>query len=236
MARCFTLQLSQEELNVVASVVDSSLNVQQSLAETDREKAVGALRGAQVEKDKHYPENVVLKRDIPLTPLEKRKKKKTSNWPSAQEDRDKLKRRTAERRAQGIPSPFGRVSVSGMEYLPSPGEKIVLAKVKSQVAQLVGAAPETLSSPAAVVSMIKAGVADRRLHTQDGVGISISIRDDTKPIEIKFGGGLIVAPDLLEAGEAVAFDRRHAHREPVGDFRRTLFFAHGDAGSLIDGM
>ena len=227
MARCFVLELSEQELKVVASVVDNSLNVQQSLEESNREKALGSLRGAQVEKDHNHPENVVIRRDIPLASMEKREKKKKSNWPFASGDRDRLKRRTAERRAQGIPSPFGRVSVSGRQYFPSPGEKLVLEKVKSQVAELVGAPPESLSTPAAVISMIKVDAADRRLYTQDGLGISISVRDDTKPIEIRFGGGLTVAPDLLEAGEALVFDRRQAHREPTGDFRRTLFFTHG---------
>ena len=75
--------------------------------------------------------------------------------------------------------------------------------------------------------MIPTGSTDRRLHTRDGMGVTISLRDNTKPLEIMIGGGPPVAPDLLEAGEAIAFDRRHGHREPEGDWRRTLFFSHG---------
>ena len=73
-----------------------------------------------------------------------------------------------------------------------------------------------------VVSMIAAGSSDRRLHTRPGVGITISLHDETKPLEI---GGPNAAPDLLDQGEAIFFDRRQAHREPEGDFRRTLFFS-----------
>ena len=43
MARCFSLELSKEELDVLSSVVDSSLNVQPALTEPDRDKAVEAL-------------------------------------------------------------------------------------------------------------------------------------------------------------------------------------------------
>ena len=71
--------------------------------------------------------------------------------------------------------------------------------------------------------MIAAGSSDRRLHTREGVGITISLHDETKPLEI---GGPNAAPDLLDQGEAIFFDRRQAHREPEGDFRRTLFFSH----------
>jgi len=226
MASCFTVELSKEELNMVASMVDSTLNVQPALAEPSREKAVDVLEGAQIQKDKRYPENVVKRRKIKLPSTEPLRKRK-SNWPAAKEGRARLKSRTAELRAQGVPSPFGRVSVSGKEYLPSPREKTVLKKLKAQVASLVGTAPETLSSPQAVVSMIAAGSSDRRLHTREGVGITISLHNQTKPLEIMISGGPNVAPDLLDRGEAICFDRRQAHREPEGDFRRTLFFSHG---------
>jgi len=227
MASCFTLELSKEELDIVATIVDSSLNVRPALAESSREKAVDVLEGAQIMKDKRYPENVVKRRKIVIPSAELPPRKKKSNWPIAKEGRARLKSRTAELRAQGVPSPFGRVSVSGKEYLPSPREKIVLEKLKTQVASLVGTAPETLSSPQAVVSMIAAGSNDRRLHTREGLGITISLHAETKPLEIMIRGGPNAAPDLLDQGEAILFDRRQAHREPEGDFRRTLFFSHG---------
>ena len=71
--------------------------------------------------------------------------------------------------------------------------------------------------------MITSGSTERRLHTREGMGVTISLRDNTKPLEIRISGGPPAAPDLLEAGEAIAF----AHREPEGDWRRTLFFSHG---------
>ena len=224
MARCFSLELSKEELDVISSVVDSSLNVQPALAESDRDKAVEALGGDRIMRDRRFPECVVKRKKIQLDSKESKKK---SNWPIAKEGRERLKRRTAELRAQGVPSPFGRVSASGQEYLPSPRQKIVLTKLKSQVATLIGTAPRDLSTPQAVVSMITSGSTERRLHTREGMGVTISLRDNTKPLEIMISGGPPAAPDLLEAGEAIAFDRRHAHREPEGDWRRTLFFSHG---------
>ena len=224
MAHCFTLELSKEELNVISSVVDNSLNVQPALAEPDRDTAVKTLGGDQIMRDKKFPECVIKRKKIRLHSNEP---KKQSNWPIPKEARERLKSRTAELRAQGVPSPFGRVSASGKEYLPSPRQKIVLAKLKAQVATLVGTGPDALSTPQAVVSMIPTGSTDRRLHTRDGMGVTISVRDNTKPLEIMIGGGPPVAPDLLEAGEAIAFDRRHGHREPEGDWRRTLFFSHG---------
>ena len=94
--------------------------------------------------DRRFPECVVKRKKIQLDSKESKKK---SNWPIAKEGRERLKRRTAELRARGVPSPFGRVSVSGQEYLPSPRQKIVLTKLKSQVATLIGTAPTDLSTP-----------------------------------------------------------------------------------------
>jgi hypothetical protein len=223
MARCFALNLAKEEIDLVAKVVDASLNVQPALAEASRERAVGVLGGAQIMKDGRFPENVVKRRSIRLSAADTRKKK--SNWPLAKEARVRLKRRTEERRAKGIPSPFaGRVSARGNEYLPNHREKTILAKLKTQVAELTESPAESLSNPQAVVSMVASGGSERRLHTREGIGVTISLRDETKPLEIMIGNGPPVAPDLLEAGEALAFDRRNAHREPEGDFRRTLYF------------
>ena len=104
-------------------------------------------------------------------------------------------------------------------------KKLVLKKLKSQVVEITGAEAASLR-PQAVVSMIATGSPRRRLHTREGIGVYISLHEGTKPLEILIEGreppGV---PDLLSAGEAVAFDRRNAHRDPEGDWQRTLCFS-----------
>ena len=95
MARLFSLQLSQEELNRVARAVDASLNVREALekAETGgRARAIDALGGAQIMKDTRYPANVVKRCHIKLaaapggaaaaaaSAAPKKQKKKSTNY------------------------------------------------------------------------------------------------------------------------------------------------------------
>lgn len=223
MARCLSLQLTSQELELVAEAVDRSLNVPKAREEPKRDQAVRALVGAQVQKDKKFPQNVVKRRALVIQ-TEKRKEKKKSNWPVDTDGRSRIKKRTAELRAKGIQSPYGRVSASGEEYIPSVRERTALAKVKAQVADLVGTKPDNLSLPLATVSMIASGGPDRRLHTKEGTAITVALHDQTPPLEIMIRGGPPAAPDPLDAGEAIAYDRRVPHREPLGDFRRTLCF------------
>ena len=221
----FSISLSQEELKVVAHAVDASLCVQESLEEAetgDRVKAIDRLAGAQIMKDARYPHNIVKRCRIKLAAPGTQKRR--SNWPATPEGRARVKRRTAELRARNVPSPFGRVSVSGDEYIPAHREKAVLQKLKSQVAALVGIDAEALSQPHALISMVNSGGADRRLFTRDGVGVTVSLYDDTESLEMMAEDGALYVPDSLEAGEALAFDRRMAHREPMGDYRRIITF------------
>ena len=226
MAKSFSLNLAKEELELIARVVDQSLNVQTALAEPTRDKAIDVLSGKRIMRDKGNPKNIVKRRSIRLSATDKRIKK--SNWPTQKEKRARLNERTAERRAAGIPSPFvGRVSVLDGDYIPAPREKTLLLKMKKQVADLVGTQTDSISSPLAVVSMSSGG-SERCFHTRKGLGVSINLHDDTPALQIVVGTAPLATTDLLAAGRAQAYDRSLAHREPDVDFRRTLFFKAGD--------
>ena len=218
-ARCFSLHLSGDELNCLAETVDGCLNVEQAIAEPNRQKSIALLAGDQIMRDTKYPDNVVKGREILL---QSREPKKKSNWPVMPEGREKIKRRTAELRAKGIPSPYsGRVSASGKFYLPSNAQKRTLEKVKAQVSTLLDTMPDQLSKPQAMCSMIATEGPDRQLHTSKSVCVSISLHDATKPLDM-FTSPPFASDLELDAGELLVVDAGIATREPHGDFRRTL--------------
>ena len=88
-ARCFSLHLSGDELNCLAETVDGCLNVEQAIAEPNRQKSIAILAGDQIMRDTKYPDNVVKGREILL---QSREPKKKSNWPVMPEGREKIKR------------------------------------------------------------------------------------------------------------------------------------------------
>ena len=225
----FSLPLSRDEVGLVQEAVDDSLNYQDAFIMgwmQGRDKGIDTLTGSQIMHDTRNPSNVIKRVKLRLDHPYKRASKRKSGWPATRQARDKVRRRTAELRAQNIPSPFvtGRMSVDGDGYIPTPRQKAVLRKAQAQVALLVGADVDALSPPHALVSMINSGGDERRSFTGRERGIAISVRPGTAACEIESLDGGMEIPDPLDAGEGLVFDRHRAHREPRGDYRRVLTF------------
>ena len=227
--RTFNIAVSGEDLATLRNVVDESLRVPSAMAsegEVGRENALEKLTGKKVMRDQ-APGNVVKRIDLGV------KKKRTGRpcgWPSLREDRARVNERMNERRAQGLPSPFdaGRLSVDGSAYIPSRKEEQALRRIRSEISQQLAIDPTELSVPKAVVSCVAPDTeAPRPLHRQAGLCIQVAVNGGDSKVEVMTSTG--AEGGALQQGEVFAFDARQAHRMPMGDYNRELFFtAKGD--------
>ena len=227
--RRLSLSLTHSELDALRLATDLLLNVPAAEATEQtfgREPALKALRGRRVlcKALAHDAGRSVAKAmtisDV-LPPKQKRRSGR-SNWPSSASERQRIRARTLERRAAGLPPPpllaNKTTDAPPMEALLSPEQREAVSKVASQVALSLGVPIDSVSPPDATVQMLATD--SIWWHEQrGGVRVEVALHDGTKPPEFQSSARGSMP---LAASEAIAFDQRIKCRRPKGDWRRAL--------------
>ena len=232
-AQLFTIPFEAEDLSAIRKAVDDAVKYREAKAveaAAGRTKALQALAGKSVMRDPMCPDS--LRSVVKRMPLGTRKKKgQPSNWPSKKEDREKVRKRTEQRRANGLASPFveGRLSSDGKVYIPSLREAKTLKRVSARIAEHLAIDPSELSVPKAVVSCVEPSDFIQR-HRQSGTCIQLAIRHGTKKIHVIESQTIPIADADMNCGDVFAFSGTEAHRMPPTAWQRDLFFtAHKTA-------
>ena len=232
--RRYRLGLSDERLALLRQAVDASLNVPAAMAVAERvgrRRALEHLEGDTKIMKRGSRDSVLKRRAMGEHAIKKKSRSGRSNWPRTLEERLRVKARTEERKALGLP-PWkqGDQERAGLafptepkRYDPSSRQSAALHELAAAVATTVGVAPKTLSLPHAVVSMIADDESDLRrvASSRPRERVRLALFDNTTGIQ--FAADRVSTP-VLRAGEILVYDRRQAHREPRGDWRRVIDF------------
>ena len=231
-SKLFKIEFETEDLNAIRLAVDEAVKYREAKAVeviAGRAKALEALAGKSVMCDRTCPNSLSIVKRVSLGT--KKRKGRPCCWPSKKEDRERVRKRTEERRAQGLESPFakGRLSRDGTVYIPSLREEKTLKNVSAKIAEHLAIDPLQLR-PKAVVSCVEPSNATKR-HRQSGWCIQVAINQGTKRIDVTEAhpSANPRAPEM-HTGEVFAFSGSEAHRFPPTQWQRDLLFtAYNDA-------
>ena len=212
------LAFDERELRWLREAVDSSLCIPEALSKVPfegRETALDAIKGTVLVSQTGPRPNGMSKSVVKQRPLNA-KRSQRSNWPSKKKDRDRVKRRTEERRRLGLQSTVVRPDRDA--FHPPDDVRSALRKAIKLISEKTGIEAGDLQ-PRAVVSCVQGEIPPRR---HQGRRIRLSIHEDTALISFVNDGEETIVP--LAKGEALSFDCAIPHREKEGDWQRTLDF------------
>ena len=103
----------------------------------------------------------------------------------------------------------------------------MLGALAARVRAALASEPRELSPPHATVAMVSEECTQmHRAPREEGPRecLRIALRDGTPGVEFLGPRNAVVATSAMGAGDALLYDTRAWHREPVGDWQRTVDF------------
>ena len=143
-----------------------------------------------------------------------------ANWPSSAEERQRVRKRTLERRELGLPTPSGiaaRYATEKTESPLTPQQMDAVHAVAKEVARTLGVSVDDLSQPDAIVQMLASNSLWREESTRGGLRVELAIHDSTCPPQFEED----TTQPPLAACEAVIYasGQRCAVARAIGDVR-----------------